>query len=142
MPLTNNQSEREPIILLIDGECNMCHGISRFVIKRDPKAKFRFASLQSNRGQKLLKEGGLSAEAFDSFVMIECGRYYTKSTAALRTIRKLGSGWMLLYAGIIVPPFIRNRVYDFIAKRRIRWFGKHDACLIPTADVRRRFLED
>lgn len=112
---TANDS-KAPVILLIDGECNMCHGISRFVIRRDPTAKFRFASLQSNTGQRMLQEGGLSASDLDTVVMFDNGRYDTKSTAALRLFRKLGGAWALLYIGIIVPKAIRDRVYDMIAK--------------------------
>ncbi|QMV40195.1 thiol-disulfide oxidoreductase DCC family protein [Cohnella cholangitidis] len=138
---TANDS-KAPVILLIDGECNMCHGISRFVIRRDPKAKFRFASLQSNTGQRMLQEGGLSASDLDTVVMVDNGRYDTKSTAALRLFRKLGGAWALLYIGIIVPKAIRDRVYDMIARRRYRWFGRNESCLIPTADVRKRFIED
>lgn len=133
----------EPIILLIDGQCNLCHGITRFVIKRDPGARFRFASLQSELGQQLLLAGGLSKDSLDTVVMIEHGsRYSVKSTAALRLSRKLGGFWPLLYGGIIFPRFIRDRVYDFIASRRYRWFGRQDSCLMPTENIRSRFLED
>lgn len=131
----------EPIILLIDGKCNLCHGITRFVIKRDPAAMFRFASLQSEQGQRLLRKGGLSESDLDTFVMIENGRYYKKSTAALRVCRKLGGAWSFLYVGIVVPLAIRDRVYDFIAKRRYRWFGHHESCLVPTENIRKRFME-
>ncbi|WP_240703042.1 thiol-disulfide oxidoreductase DCC family protein [Cohnella luojiensis] len=134
---------KEPIILLIDGQCNLCHGITRFVIKRDPEAKFRFASLQSELGQRLLQAGGLSKDSLDTVVMIEHGsRYSIKSTAALRLCRKLGGFWPLLYGGIVFPRFIRDRVYDFIASRRYRWFGRQDSCLMPTENIRSRFLED
>ena len=141
MPTTTIDSSQS-VILLIDGQCNLCHGITRFVIKRDPTAKFRFASLQSECGQRLLRAGGLSTTNIDSFVMIDHGRYYTKSTAALRTYRMLGGAWPLLYGGIVVPKAIRDRVYEFIAKRRYRWFGQHDSCLLPTENIRKRFIED
>ncbi|WP_256761446.1 thiol-disulfide oxidoreductase DCC family protein [Cohnella sp. WQ 127256] len=131
----------EPIILLIDGQCNLCHGITRFVIKRDPRAQFRFASLQSEVGQQLLLKGGLLRNDLDTFVMIDNDRYYTKSTAALRTCRKLGRLWTLLFVARVVPLFIRDRVYDFIASRRYRWFGHQESCLIPTESIRSRFLD-
>ncbi|RED66000.1 thiol-disulfide oxidoreductase DCC family protein [Cohnella lupini] len=137
-----NKSPGEPILLLIDGQCNLCHGITRFVIARDPAATFRFASLQSGTGRRLLETGGLPTTEMNTVVMIDNGRYYTKSTAALRICKNLGGPWKLLYAGIVVPPAIRNRVYDFIAKRRYRWFGRQDSCLMPTEDIRRRFLPD
>ncbi|WP_239617073.1 thiol-disulfide oxidoreductase DCC family protein [Cohnella mopanensis] len=136
------KQSKDPVILLIDGQCNMCHGISKFVIRRDPSAKFRFASLQSETGQRLLQDGGLSRTRLDTFIMIDNGRYDIKSTAALRTFRKLGGAWALLYTGIIVPRAIRDRVYEFIAKRRYRWFGYNESCLIPTEDVRKRFIDD
>ncbi|BBI34464.1 thiol-disulfide oxidoreductase DCC family protein [Cohnella abietis] len=132
---------KEPVILLIDGQCNLCHGITRFVIRRDPKALFRFASLQSVQGQRLLHKGGLSLTDLDTFVMIENGHYYIKSTAALRTCRELGGLWRLLYVGIVIPRGLRDRVYDFIANRRYRWFGRQMSCIVPTDSIRRRFLE-
>ncbi|MFC4305936.1 thiol-disulfide oxidoreductase DCC family protein [Cohnella boryungensis] len=130
-----------PIVLLIDGQCNLCSGIARFVIRRDSRARFRFASLQSDPGQRLLAEGGLNREDLDTFVMVDNGRYYTKSTAALRTCGKLGLPWSLAWAGLLAPRLLRDRVYDFIAKRRYRWFGRPDRCLVPTPDVSARFLE-
>lgn len=138
---TKNKKPSEPIIVLIDGQCNMCHGITRFVIERDPTQQFKFASLQSKVGQQFLEAGGMSSNALDTFVMIEGGRYYTKSTAALRMFRKLKGLWPLAYVFIVVPTFIRDRVYDAVAKRRYRWFGTNDSCLIPTPEVRKRFLD-
>lgn len=132
----------EPIIVLIDGQCNLCHGITRFVIQRDPARRFQFASIQSEIGQQLLEAGGLSGRDLDTFVMIEDGRYYTKSTAALRMFRKLGSLWPLTYGLKVVPVFIRNRVYDLVASSRYRWFGYNESCLIPTEEIRKRFLEE
>ncbi|QJD83404.1 thiol-disulfide oxidoreductase DCC family protein [Cohnella herbarum] len=137
---TNGRAE--PIILLIDGQCNLCHWITRFVIKRDPTAKFRFASLQSDRGRMLLKSGKLSTTDLDTFVMIDNGRYYTKSSAALRVCRKIGGAWGLLYGGMVVPRAIRDKVYEFIARHRYRWFGYNESCLIPTENVRKRFVDD
>ncbi|XID95160.1 thiol-disulfide oxidoreductase DCC family protein [Paenibacillaceae bacterium WGS1546] len=132
---------REPIVLLIDGECNMCHGIARFVIRRDPRGRFRFASQQSEYGRRRLAEGGLHADRMDTFVMIDRGTFYTKSTAALRVCMKLGLPWALASVGLIVPRFLRDRVYGFVAERRYRWFGKQEACLLPTPEVRSRFLD-
>jgi predicted DCC family thiol-disulfide oxidoreductase YuxK len=132
----------EPIIVLIDGQCNLCHAITRFVIKRDPVAKFRFASIQSDQGQLLLREGNLSGNDLDTFVMIESGRYYTKSTAALRLCRNLAGLWPLLYGLRIFPLFVRDSVYDWVARSRYRWFGHNDSCLVPTEEIRRRFLAE
>lgn len=132
----------EPIIVLIDGQCNLCHGITRFVIQRDPAGQFKFASIQSEIGQRLLEAGGLSGRDLDTFVMLEDGRYYTKSTAALRMFRRLGGLWRLTYGLRVVPLFIRNRVYDLIASRRYRWFGYNDSCLVPTKEIKKRFLDE
>jgi predicted DCC family thiol-disulfide oxidoreductase YuxK len=136
------KASREPIIVLIDGQCNLCHGISRFVIKRDPGARFRFASIQSEQGQRYLRQGNLSGNDLDTFVMIDAGNYYTKSTAALRLVRELKGLWPLLYGLRIVPLFIRDRVYDWVARGRYRWFGYNDRCLVPTEEIRKRFLTD
>ncbi len=139
MKRTSNQSE--PIVLLIDGHCNMCHGLAKFVVGRDKRAVFRFASLQSELGRRLLKEGGMPEDALETFVMVDNGKYYTKSTAALRIGRKLGWPWSVAYPAIVVPRFVRDRVYRFVARRRYRWFGRSESCLLPTPEMRSRFLE-
>jgi len=131
---------KQPIVLLIDGECNLCNGIARFVIRRDPRAIFRFAPLQSELGRRLLAEGGFAGALPDTFVMVDNGRYDTKSTAALRVGRKLGWPWALAYAAIAVPRPLRDAAYGFVAARRHRWFGRGDRCLMPTPEVRARFL--
>jgi predicted DCC family thiol-disulfide oxidoreductase YuxK len=140
--INKRKGSGEPIIVLIDGQCNLCHAITRFVIKRDPFAKFRFASIQSEQGQLLLREGNLSGNDLDTFVLIESGRYYTKSTAALQLCRKLRGLWPLLYSLRIVPIFVRDRVYDWVAGSRYRWFGHNDRCLVPTEEIRKRFLAE
>lgn len=131
----------EHIIILIDGQCNLCHGIARFVIQRDPHHHCKFASIQSEAGQNLMAAGGLDGNALNSFVMIEKGKYYTKSTGALKLARKLSGLWPLAYGFIVVPKFLRNCVYDYIASRRYRWFGYNESCLIPSAENRKRFLD-
>jgi predicted DCC family thiol-disulfide oxidoreductase YuxK len=131
----------EPVILLIDGQCILCHGITRFVFRRDRRGRFRFASLQSPAGQWLLEQGGLSREDFDTFIMVDNGRYDTKSDAALRALRMLGGAWPMLYLFRFVPRPVRDRIYDFIAKRRHRWFGRM-VCLVPAPGMRERFMEE
>jgi predicted DCC family thiol-disulfide oxidoreductase YuxK len=127
-------------IVLFDGECNFCDSSVQFIINRDVKGYFNFASLQSDVGQKLLKEHHVPAE-MDSFMLIEDGKTYFKSSAALRICRHLADGWKLLYALLIVPAPIRNVFYDFIARNRYKWFGKKDDhCMLPSPDVRKRFL--
>ncbi|WP_042161727.1 thiol-disulfide oxidoreductase DCC family protein [Paenibacillus gorillae] len=131
------------ITLLVDGECVLCHWITRFVTKRDSKERFRFAALQSKAGQRLLQAGGLSTEDLDTFVMIDGSRYYTKSDAALRVLRQLDGAWPLLYGAVIVPAPLRNVVYSLIAGTRYKVFGRvEESCPLPTAAMRNRSLED
>lgn len=127
-------------VILFDGVCNLCNSSVNFVIDRDTQQHFKFASLQSAFGQQQVQQIGGDPNQLNSIVLIEGGISYRKSTAALRVARKLSGGWPLLYAFIIVPAFIRDFVYDFIAKNRYRWFGKEDACRIPTPELAHRFL--
>lgn len=124
-------------VVLFDGVCNLCNGAVRFIIARDPQARFRFASLQSDVGRCLLKDDGLP----ETIVLLEEGKMYSKSTAALRIARGLRFPWPLLYAFMIVPRPLRDLVYDWVARHRYRWFGKLDTCLLPTPALRNRFLE-
>ncbi|MFZ1530319.1 MAG: thiol-disulfide oxidoreductase DCC family protein [Ferruginibacter sp.] len=128
-------------IILFDGICNLCNGSVQYVIKHDPHGIFKFAALQSEAGQKILQQYNLPGERFNSFILIENGRVFTRSTAALRVVKRLKGFSKLLYAFIIIPAFIRNFVYDFIAKNRYRWFGKKESCMIPTAWLMERFLK-
>jgi predicted DCC family thiol-disulfide oxidoreductase YuxK len=130
-------------ILLFDGVCNLCNSITRFVIRHDPQpGRFRFAALQSRAGQQLLQNHGLPAHDPDSFVMIDGGRAFTRSTAALRVCRKLGLPWSMLYPLISIPRPLRDMVYRFIARHRYGWFGRSEQCIIPTPEIRSRFLDD
>lgn len=132
----------EAPILLFDGVCNLCNGVTRFVIRHDPSpARFRFAALQSAAGRRLLREHGLPEEELDTFVMVDGGRAYVRSTAALRTLKKLGLPWSLAYAAIIVPAPLRDLVYRFIARHRYRWFGTRAECMVPTPEIKARFLD-
>ncbi len=134
-------NELEKPVLLFDGVCNLCNGVVQFVIKRDPDAKFSFTSLQSNMGQRLLQKFQLPTSDFESFVLVEGDRYYRKSTAALRLFNKLGGGWRLLYAFMIVPVPIRDFFYNLVANNRYKIFGRTDECWIPTPELKARFLE-
>lgn len=128
-------------IILFDGVCNLCNGAVQFVIKRDQKDLFRFAALQSEIGQQLVKERGIDTETIDSIILIEPNvAYYTKSTAALKIAEDLNGLWSLLSIFLWVPEGIRNIVYDFIAKNRYKWYGKKQECMIPTPDLKNKFL--
>ncbi|MBK5500188.1 MULTISPECIES: thiol-disulfide oxidoreductase DCC family protein [unclassified Peribacillus] len=127
-------------VILFDGECNFCDSSVQFIIKRDPKGLFHFASLQSEAGQELLKKYDVPAN-IDSIVLIEKDKAYYKSAAALRICRRLQGAWKMFYGFTIVPSFIRNIAYDFIAKNRYKWFGKkEESCMLPSPSVRKRFL--
>jgi predicted DCC family thiol-disulfide oxidoreductase YuxK len=128
-------------IILFDGICNLCNVAIQYVIKHDSEAVFQFASLQSEAGQNLLKEYNLPHNNFNSFVLIEEDKVYTKSTAALKVAKQLNGGIKLLYGFIIVPAFIRNCVYNIIASNRYKWFGKKNECMIPTPSLQSRFLK-
>jgi predicted DCC family thiol-disulfide oxidoreductase YuxK len=131
----------ENSIILFDGVCNLCDGVVQIVLNKDKKARFRFAALQSERGTALLKQFGLSTTNYNSFVLIESGRVFQKSTAALRVLKGLGGVWILLYAFIIVPRPIRDYIYDWVARNRYRFFGKKEECMLPTPEIRARFLK-
>lgn len=128
-------------VVLFDGVCNLCNNSVQFIIKRDKKRLFRFASLQGKAGQELLEKHHLPTDDFNSFVLIEGEKPYTRSAAALKIARHLGGGWRLLYSLMIIPRFIRDAVYNLIAKNRYKWFGKKDECMIPTPELRERFLD-
>ena len=127
-------------IILFDGVCNLCNGLVNFVVRHDSKAKFQFAALQSDAGQKLLNQFSLPTNDFDTFVLVEDKYCYKKSTAALRVFKVLGGFWSLLYVFIVIPRPIRNVVYNLIASNRYKLFGKKDKCLVPTPEIKARFL--
>ncbi len=131
--------EIKPVVLF-DGVCNFCDKSVQFMIQHDPEGYFMYASLQSDSGQEILKKYGISTEIIDTIVLVENDRAYIQSTAALRIARKLNRLWSLLYIFIIVPPFIRNSVYRFVARNRYKWFGKKDSCMLPDPEIRSRFL--
>ena len=127
-------------IVLFDGVCNLCAGVVRFVVRRDPAGRFRFAALQSERGRCLLEAHGLDSESLDTFVVIEQGRAYTGSDAFLVVVRHLSGAWRLLRVVAWLPRPVRDGVYAVVVRNRYRWFGRRDACLVPTPDLARRFL--
>jgi predicted DCC family thiol-disulfide oxidoreductase YuxK len=119
----------------------MCNGTVQFILKKDKKKQFRFASLQGNFGQDTLKKFGLPVGNPNSFILLEGEKIHTHSTGALRVFRHLGGIWELLYAFIIVPRFIRDGIYNFIAGNRYKWFGQRDSCYLPSPELKNRFLE-
>lgn len=130
----------EQSIILFDGVCNLCNSAVNFVIKRDKKNLIQFASLQSQTAHVLLAKHKMHTQEMKSFIFIEHGKVYTQSTAALKVCRYLSGAWPALYLLIILPSFIRDVIYKWIAKNRYKWFGKKDECIIPTPDLRAKFL--
>jgi predicted DCC family thiol-disulfide oxidoreductase YuxK len=131
--------KQQPVILF-DGICNFCNSAVNFTIKRDKKAIIQYAPLQTEKGRMFLRQYNLPTSEMKSFVFIEDGKAYTRSTAALRVCRYLRGIWPLCFALMIVPRFIRDGIYDWIAKHRYKWFGVRQECMMPTPDVRKRFL--
>ena len=127
-------------VVLFDGVCNLCNGSVLFIIKRDAQSKLKFASLQSEYGEEQMKRFNLPPSALNSVLLIKNGRLFQKSNAALEIARMLDGMWPWMYAFKIVPIVIRDFVYDWIAKNRYRWFGKKDGCMIPTPQMKARFV--
>ena len=128
-------------IILFDGVCNLCNGAITFIIKRDKNDVFRYAPLQSEVGKNLAAKHKIDLDKVDSIILVTDQSAVAKSTAALRIAKQLSGGWPLLAVFFILPTFLRNAVYDFIARNRYKWFGKKDACMIPTPELKSKFLD-
>jgi predicted DCC family thiol-disulfide oxidoreductase YuxK len=128
-------------LILFDGVCNLCNGAVQFIIKRDPKNKFRFASLQSEVARTHIRNFQHENSQLYSILLIKDGKVYDRSSAILEIARELSGAWPLVYMCKIIPRFIRDAVYGWIAKNRYRFFGKTDVCMIPTPELKARFVE-
>lgn len=135
-----NETLNNKTILLFDGYCNLCQSSVQFVLKHEKKSELYFTSLQSETGIQLLKHYSIDPNEVDSFVLIENNKAFIKSSAALRVLKYLKGLYPLGFGFIIVPEFIRNIVYDFVAKNRYKWYGKTDSCMLPNKDLLKRFL--
>lgn len=128
-------------IILFDGFCNVCDAWVQFIIQRDPKDIFRFVSLQSDLGLKLQKKIGIDSSKTDSVILYEPGKaYYYKSKAVFEILASIGGIWNLFQIFRILPIFITDYLYDFVARNRYKWFGKKDNCMIPTKEIQAKFL--
>ncbi|HEY0679771.1 MAG TPA: thiol-disulfide oxidoreductase DCC family protein [Chitinophagaceae bacterium] len=127
-------------IIFFDGVCNLCNSSVQFVIKRDKESRFRFASLQSEAGKELLDRFKIPQNDFNSFILLEDDKTYSRSDAALKVWSKL-EGWKWTRIFFAVPAFIRNGVYNIIARNRYRWFGKREECMVPSEELKSRFLD-
>jgi predicted DCC family thiol-disulfide oxidoreductase YuxK len=140
--MSDSPGDGHPVVLF-DGVCNLCDAAVTFLIDRDPEGRLRFASLQSAAGRRVLAEAGMRPEEGDprSIVFVEKGRPYAQSTALLRIVRHLRAPWPLLAVLAVLPRPVRDALYRFGAARRYRWFGRMEACRVPTPELRERFLE-
>lgn len=129
-------------ILLFDGLCNLCNTSVLFVIKRDAKKEIRYAAVQSTQGKLLMKKYGIVEAYLGSLIFIDEGKVYLKSSGALRLCKYLKGLWPILFVLMIIPPFIRNTVYDIVAKHRYKWFGKKQTCMVPTLELKSLFIND
>jgi predicted DCC family thiol-disulfide oxidoreductase YuxK len=139
-PLTLPLPPMNNPIVLFDGVCNFCNSTINFLIRQDKKGILRFAALQSETGQDLMRSHGLEPENVESFVLIYHGKAFTNSSGALTLFNHLPWYWKWTQLFWIIPSFIRNAIYRFIANNRYKWFGKKESCMIPTAEMRERFL--
>ncbi len=128
------------MLLLFDGVCNLCNGFVQWVIIRDHKGVFKFAALQSEAGQAALQQMGKSTEHFDSVVLVTDQGVLTKSDAAIAVAQGLGGWWSLAVVFKVFPRFLRNAVYDWVARNRYRWFGRTEMCMLPRPEWKNRFL--
>ena len=130
----------EPVIFF-DGVCNLCNASVQFAIEHDSNNTFKFTALQGDYAKRVLPQFNLDTSKINSILLVENGKLYTKSSAALRVAKKLNGLLPLLFAFIIVPKFIRDWIYDIIAKNRYKWWGKQDSCWVPTPELRSRFYD-
>ena len=136
-----SEIRQKKTIILFDGLCNFCDASVQFVIQRNSKQNFVFSSLQSEASKVFLVKQSAAIQNCDSIILITEDKVYTKSTAALKIAQKLDGLWFLMGGFWVVPKFIRDAIYDQIAKRRYRWFGKLDYCRIPTVQEQDLFID-
>lgn len=126
-------------IIFFDGVCNLCNASVQFVIDRDKENYFKFTALQSDYAKEVLSNFDFNSSALNSILLLEDGKIYTKSSSVLRIVKKLNGFWPLLYSFYIVPKFLRDWVYDIIAKNRYKWWGKQENCRVPTPELKTKF---
>jgi predicted DCC family thiol-disulfide oxidoreductase YuxK len=137
-PIQKEEATTHPVVLF-DGVCKLCNGSVNFILRRDRKGRLKLAPLQSDYGRAVLKEHGRNPDVLDSMMLLEGDRLTVQSTAVIRITKYLGGAWPLCMVALIIPCFIRDFLYDAIAKNRTRWFGKYDTCRIPDPKFEDRF---
>lgn len=129
-------------IILFDGVCNLCDSAVQFIIEHDKKDVFRFIALQSNLGQEIIKHVGIDSKKVDSIILYQVGiAYYNKSEAVLQIAKSLGGIYYFFTLFSIFPTSFNNHIYDYIARNRYKWYGKKESCMIPTKELKAKFLE-
>ena len=128
-------------LILFDGVCNLCSALVQFVIRHDPAAQFRFAPIQSEIGREIFQSHGLNPADLQTFVFIAEGRLFLRSDAAIEIVSRFGGAWRICKIFQFIPRALRNAIYSLIARNRYRWFGRKEVCMVPTAEIRERFLE-
>lgn len=139
--IDKSNNTKKDLIILFDGECNLCNTSVQFIIEHDKRATFRFSSLQSNYGQQFLKKYRLSSSSFNSMILIDGNKHYFKSSAILRIAKELNGCWPVFYFFIVIPAFVRDFFYTLIARNRYRLFGKIESCWLPTIELKARFID-
>jgi predicted DCC family thiol-disulfide oxidoreductase YuxK len=137
--ISDHQASDHPI-LLFDGVCNLCNASVQWILKRDLKGQFRFASLQSEIGQQYLQKYRLESQHFDTAVLVSGEQIFLRSDAALEILRRIGGLWSLLYFFKIVPRPLRNAAYNLVARNRYKWFGYSEECMLPRTEWKEQFL--
>jgi len=132
---------RDKKIILFDGVCNLCDSMVQYVIRHDKKDVFRFAALQSEIGQQILKYTGINKKNIDSIVLYEPGKaYFYKSSAAIEIAKELGGVFSIAGIFRVIPKGLRNIIYDYVARNRYKWYGQKQECMIPTPELKAKFL--
>jgi predicted DCC family thiol-disulfide oxidoreductase YuxK len=139
-PLQSHEWGHYERVIVFDGVCNFCNAFVNFVMDRDSRELFKFGTLQSQPAQQILTQLHLSTGDYETFLLLENGKVFTKSTAALKILRCLHGWWPWLYAFIIIPRPLRDLVYSFIARHRYQWMGKSETCRVPSPEERARFI--
>jgi predicted DCC family thiol-disulfide oxidoreductase YuxK len=127
-------------LVLFDGVCNLCSALVQFVIRHDPAAKFRFAAIQSEIGREIFQSHGLDPADLQTFVFISDGKMHVRSDAAIEVVSRFGGAWRFFTVFRLVPRVARDWIYSMVARNRYRWFGRKDVCMIPTPEIKERFL--
>lgn len=141
MTYSDSANQTNHPVILFDGVCKLCNGVVNAILQVDRRGVLKFAALQSAFGQKTLEEYGLDMNHFNSILFIDNGKIYYKSGAAIRMTKYLGGVWPLAMVLLIIPPFLRNFIYQVIARNRYRWFGKYEYCRVPNPKYESRFYD-